>query len=157
MKERATMPPETSSRPAEILLVEDNPADVELTREAMACARFANNLHVTANGVEALAFLRREGCYRHACRPDLILLDWHLPRKGGREVLQEIKADMLLKIIPVIVLTTSAAPEDIRSSYEAHANCFITKPLNFSDFTEIAHTLQSFWFQAVALPPREEI
>lgn len=151
------MPPETISRPAEILLVEDNPADVELTREALDCACFVNHLHVTGNGVEALAFLRREGNFRHVCRPDLILLDWHLPKKNGREVLQEIKADTLLKIIPVIVLTSSASPEDIRCSYEFHANCFITKPLNFADFTHIAQILKSFWFQAVILPPQEEI
>ena len=142
-------------RAIEILMVEDSPIDVLMAREALQQAKVLNNLSVTENGVEALAFLRRENQYAGAPRPDLILLDLNMPRMDGREVLQELKADPELKCIPVVVLTTSKAEEDIVKSYGLHANCYITKPVDFERFVAVVQTIQDFWFTVVTLPPRE--
>jgi len=141
-------------RSAEILLVEDNPADVGLTREALDDAKVANRLTVVNDGVEAMAYLRREGKYANATRPDLILLDLNLPKKDGRSVLADVKADESLKRIPVVVLTTSAAEEDIYRAYGLHANCYICKPVDFGTFVMIVNSLESFWLSIVKLPPR---
>ena len=141
-------------RPIEILLVEDNPGDVRLTREALKDAKMSNILHVVEDGALALDFLHRRGEYANARRPDLILLDLNLPRKNGREVLQEIKQDPLLKIIPVVILTTSQAEEDILGAYSEHANCYITKPVDFSQLTKIVRTIEDFWLSIVTLPPK---
>ncbi len=140
------------SRPIEILLVEDNPGDARLTLEVFKEARMINNITVTSDGVEALAYLRREGQYADSARPDLILLDLNLPRKDGREVLAEIKADERLMKIPVVVLTTSAAEEDIARAYSRHANCYITKPVELDQFLRVAQSIQSFWLSLVRLP-----
>ncbi|MFN3650122.1 MAG: response regulator [Armatimonadota bacterium] len=139
--------------PIEILLVEDNPGDVRLTREALRDAKVRNALHVAQDGVEALRFLRREGEHATAPRPDVILLDLNLPKKNGREVLQEIKADPSLKTIPVVVLTTSSAEQDIARTYELHANCYITKPVDLDQFIEVIRSIQDFWLTVVKLPP----
>ena len=136
----------------EILLVEDNPGDVRLAVEALKDSQVPNNLHVVEDGVEALAFLHREGEYADAPRPDLILLDLNLPRKDGREVLANVKADDKLKTIPVVVLTTSEADEDIRKAYDLHANCYITKPTQLDQFIERVKSIEDFWFTAVKLP-----
>lgn len=141
------------NRPAEILLVEDNPGDVELTREGLAAAHVSTHLNVVADGVEALAYLHREGPYQSAPRPDLILLDLNLPKKDGREVLADIKRDEDLKLIPVVVLTTSKADEDIVTSYRQHANGYIAKPVDFAGFTEVVHAINEFWFTVAVLPP----
>ena len=127
----------SQSRVVEILLVEDNQADVVLTREALEHSKLANQLHVVEDGVEALAFLRREGDYGAVPRPDLVLLDLNLPRKDGREVLAEIKADPDLRRIPVVILTTSSAEEDILKTYDLHANCYITKPVDLDQFLKV--------------------
>ena len=140
-------------RTIEILLVEDSPTDALLTKRALADARLINRLHIVEDGVQALAFLRREPPYTDAVRPDLILLDLNLPKKDGREVLGEIKEDDELKVIPVIVLTTSRAEEDVLRSYRLHANCYISKPVDFDSFTEAITTLEKFWFAVVTLPP----
>ena len=140
-------------RPAQILLVEDNPTDVLMTREALERANLVSNLHVVEDGVEAVAFLLRTGSYGHAPRPDLILLDWNLPRKNGREVLAEVKADASLKDIPIVILTTSQAERDILTAYSFHANCYITKPVDLQDFIQAIHEIVTFWFTAVTLPP----
>jgi two-component system response regulator len=137
----------------EILLVEDNLGDIRLTQVALKDSRIANTLNVVKDGVEALAYLRREGQYENAARPDMILLDLNLPRKDGREVLEEIKTDDSLKRIPVVVLTTSSADEDILRSYNLHANCFITKPVDLNSFVTIVKSIEHFWFQIVKLPP----
>ncbi len=142
------------SRPIEILLVEDNPGDARLTQEALREGKIRNNLHHAKDGVEALAFLKREGAYAKAPTPDLILLDLNLPRKDGRQVLGEIKEDPRLRIIPVVVLTTSEAEKDIVKSYELHANCYITKPVDLEKFIEIVRTIESFWLAVVTLPSR---
>jgi two-component system response regulator len=139
-------------RPIEILLVEDSAADVLLTREALADAKVMNRLHTVDNGVDALAFLRRAPGFEKAPRPDLVLLDLNLPRKDGREVLAEVKASDGLKTIPIVVLTTSKAEEDIARAYGLHANCYITKPVNFSRFTEVVRSIESFWLCVVTLP-----
>jgi CheY-like chemotaxis protein len=149
-----------NSRPIEILLVEDNPGDVNLTRLALADYRRETlrereinvNLSVVADGVEAMNFLHRQGEYDRAIHPDLILLDWNLPRKDGREVLVEIRADERLQRIPVVVLTTSQAEEDILKAYNLHANCYITKPLDFNQFVRIVQSIEDFWFTIVQLP-----
>lgn len=138
--------------PIEILLVEDSPADVDLTREALADAKVHNNLHVVGDGVEALAFLRHEGRYADAPHPDLILLDLNLPKKDGREVLAEIKADPLLRRMPVVVLTTSAAEQDILQSYDLHANCYVTKPVDLDAFIHVVRSIEDFWLAIVRLP-----
>ena len=142
----------TRVEPIEILLVEDSPADVDLTREALDDAKVRNHLSVVADGVEALAFLRREGRYADAPRPDLILLDLNLPKKDGREVLAEIKADPALRRIPVVVLTTSEAEQDILRSYDLHANCYITKPVDLEAFLGIVRAVEHFWLHIVSLP-----
>jgi CheY-like chemotaxis protein len=141
------------SRPVEILLVEDNPGDVRLTRETLKDFTQLNHLTVVGDGIEAMAFLRREGKYAKASRPDLILLDLNLPRKDGREVLAEIKVDEQLKRIPVVILTTSGAEQDILSTYELHANCYITKPVDLDQFSAVVKSIESFWFTTVRLPP----
>ena len=142
--------------PAKILLVEDNPGDAELAREALKSSKFCNELFLVKDGIEALAFLRQEGEFRTVPRPDLILLDLNLPRKDGREVLKEIKGDSDLKTIPVVVLTTSKADEDIIRSYQLHANCYITKPLDLGQFFAVVKNIKEFWMSIVVLPPAEE-
>ncbi|OLP15544.1 response regulator [Leptolyngbya sp. 'hensonii'] len=142
-----------SVRPIEILLVEDSPSDADLTVDTLSESKVLNNLSVVEDGVEALAFLRREGDYTEAPRPDLILLDLNLPRKDGREVLLEIKADPELNTIPVVVLTTSSAEEDIVKTYQLHANCYVTKPVGLEEFIGIIRLIESFWLAAVKLPP----
>jgi chemotaxis family two-component system response regulator Rcp1 len=140
-------------RPVEILLVEDNEGDVRLTREALREGHLRNNLHVVGDGERALDFLFRRGEYANVPRPDLILLDLNLPRRDGREVLAEIKRDASLKRIPVVVLTTSRAEEDLVRMYDLHANCFITKPVDFDQFIQVVKTIENFWFTIVVLPP----
>ncbi len=140
------------SRPIEILLAEDNPADVRLTQEALKEGKILNNLSVVHDGVEALKYLRGIGEYSGETRPDLILLDLNMPKKDGREVLAEIKSDINLKRIPVVVLTTSSAEEDILCSYDLHANCFITKPVDLIQFIEVVKTIERFWVSIVTLP-----
>ena len=141
-----------NNQPIDILLVEDNPGDERLTREALKEGKVYSNLHWAKDGVEAMAFLRREGRYAEAPRPEMILLDLNLPRKDGREVLQEIKADDNLKRIPVVVLTTSKAEEDVLRSYNLHANCFITKPVDLEKFIVVVKSIDSFWLTVVTLP-----
>lgn len=136
----------------EILLVEDNAGDARLAREALREARVRNHLSWVSDGVEAVAFLRREGKYAQAPRPDLILLDLNLPRKGGREVLSEIKADDALKRIPVVVLTTSQAEEDIARAYQLSANCYISKPVDLDQFMRVVKNIEDFWLTIVRLP-----
>lgn len=140
-------------RPIEVLLVEDSPTDALMTREAFESNKLLNNLHVVEDGVEAIRYLKKEGAYGEVPRPDLILLDLNLPRKNGREVLAEIKADEQLMTIPVVVLTTSKAEEDIHRAYGLHANCYITKPVDFADFGAVVTSIESFWFAVVTLPP----
>ncbi len=142
----------TAGRAVNILLVEDNPGDVRLTREALKESKLRNELVVVGDGVEAMAFLRREGRYANAICPDIILLDLNLPRKDGREVLAEIKADPKLRQIPVVVLTSSAAERDIVSAYGLHANCYITKPVDLDQFIAVVKSVQDFWFVVVKLP-----
>jgi chemotaxis family two-component system response regulator Rcp1 len=136
----------------EILLVEDNPGDVRLTKEALRDGKVHNNLHVVPDGVEAMAFLRREGRYAETPRPDFILLDLNLPKKNGREVLAEVKSDPHLMSIPIVVLTTSEDEQDIMRAYEYHANCYITKPVDFEQFTKVVRSIEDFWFTIVKLP-----
>jgi len=143
---------EESSRSIEILLVEDNPGDARLTIEAMREAKMRNRMHVVEDGVEAMAFLRRQGRYGEAPRPDLILLDLNLPRKDGREVLAEVKADPALKRIPVVILTTSRAEEDVLRAYDLHANCYVTKPVDLAQFMKIVSQIDEFWVKVVTLP-----
>ena len=139
-------------RPIEILLVEDNPGDVRLTVEGLNEGKVRNHLHVTRDGVEALAFLRREGEFSNAVRPDLILLDLNLPRKDGREVLQDLKSDPMLRTIPVVVLTTSRSEQDVLRSYELQANCYITKPVDLEQFITVVKSIEDFWLTIVTLP-----
>ena len=139
-------------RPIEILLVEDSPGDVRLTIEALRDAKVRNNLHVVGDGAEALAFLRREGAHAAAPRPDLILLDLNLPKKDGREVLSEIKDDPTLRRIPVVVLTTSQAEQDIVRTYDLHANCYIAKPVDLDQFITVVKSIEDFWLAIVKLP-----
>jgi chemotaxis family two-component system response regulator Rcp1 len=147
---------EQNCAPIEILLVEDNPGDVRLTAEDLKEGKVANQISVAVDGIDAMAFLRREGKYADAPRPDLILLDLNLPKKNGREVLAEIKADSNLKHIPVVVLTTSQAEKDIILTYNLHANCYITKPVDFGQFIDVVKSIEDFWFTVVKLPPKEE-
>jgi CheY-like chemotaxis protein len=142
--------------PIEILLVEDNPGDVRLTIEALKEGKVANKINVAVDGIEALAFLRREGKYENAPKPDLILLDLNLPKKNGREVLAEIKMNTHLKCIPVVILTSSQAEKDIVTTYNLHANCYITKPVDFDQFIDVVKSIENFWFTVVKLPPKEE-
>ncbi len=139
-------------RPVEILLVEDNPGDVRLTVEALKEAKVINHLTVLKDGVEALAFLRRQGQYAKAPRPHLILLDLNLPKKDGREVLAEIKADDKLKRIPVVILTTSQDEQDVLKSYHLHANCYVTKPVDLEQFIDVVKSIEDFWLGIVMLP-----
>ena len=139
----------------EILLIEDNPGDVRLTIEALKESKIINNLDVVEDGIEALSFLKKEGIYKDKPRPDLIILDLNLPKKDGREVLGEIKSEDSLKQIPIVILTTSEAEEDIIKSYELHANCYITKPVNMEQFIKVVKSVSDFWFSIVMLPPGE--
>ena len=148
------MATEQAAKPVEVLLVEDDPGDVLLTEETLLGSKIRTNLHVVGDGVEALAFLRKEGAYAAVPRPDLILLDLNMPRKDGREVLADIKEDSDLKTIPVAVLTTSSQDEDILKSYQLHANCYITKPVGLEQFATVVQSLEDFWFAIVRLPPK---
>ena len=139
-------------KPIQILLVEDNPADVDLTREGFEVGKLRNDLHVVTDGIEAMRFLRKEGEHASASRPDLMLLDLNLTKKDGREVLAEIKQDPGLQTIPVVILTSSDAEEDIVKSYQLHANCYIRKPVNLERFMKIVSTVEDFWFTVVKLP-----
>lgn len=141
-----------TGRPIEVLLVEDNPGDVRLTQEAFNEGKVRNNLHVVHDGVEALEFLRQLGNYSSAPTPDLVLLDLNLPKKDGRQVLGEMKSDPLLRRIPVVVLTTSQAETDILHSYDLHANCYISKPVDLEQFIDIVNTIEDFWLTIVKLP-----
>jgi CheY-like chemotaxis protein len=141
-------------KPIEILLVEDSPGDVRLTKEALKESKVTNHLTVAEDGVEAMSLLRCEGEYEDAVRPDLVLLDLNLPRKDGREVLAEIKTDEDLKSIPVIILTTSKSDEDIVRTYNLHANCYISKPVDLDQFLNVVRTIEEFWLSIVKLPPR---
>jgi len=144
---------DTSIAMINVLLVEDNPADVRLTREVLADGKIANTLHTVGDGEQAMAFLRRTGPYADSPRPDLILLDLNLPRKDGREVLAEVKSDPALKAIPVVVLTTSRSDRDILESYNLHANCYISKPVDLLQFMEVIRAIEDFWLTIVRLPP----
>ena len=139
-------------KPIEILLVEDNPGDVRLAVEALRDGKVANRLHIVEDGVEAMSFLRREGRYADVPRPDLILLDLNLPRKDGREVLAEIKQDADLKRIPVVILTSSAAEQDVVQAYNLYANCYITKPMDLDQFLKVVRSIEDFWLIVVTLP-----
>ena len=145
--------PDQPASPVEILLVEDNPGDVRLTQEALKEGKVYSNLHWAKDGVEALEFLKREGKHANAPRPDIILLDLNLPKKDGREVLAVIKRDAELKQIPVVVLTTSKAEEDVLKSYELHANCYVTKPVDLEKFIQVVQSIDRFWLTVVTLPP----
>ncbi len=142
--------------PIQILLVEDNPGDARLASEALKNGKVSNNLYHVTDGVEAMAFMRREGEYASAPRPDLILLDLNLPRKDGREVLSEIKEDPELKLVPVVVMTTSAAERDLIKSYELHANAYVVKPMDLDQFIEVVQAIENFWFTVVKLPQRND-
>ncbi|MEQ8975724.1 MAG: response regulator [Coleofasciculus sp. C1-SOL-03] len=143
-----------TTKAIEILLVEDDPGDIDLIEEALEDAKLQINLNSVRDGVEALAYLRREGKYTQAISPDLILLDLNLPRRDGREVLQDIKGDNYFKRIPVVVLTTSDAEDDILKSYNLGANCYVSKPLGMQDFIKIVESIENFWFTVVKLPPK---
>ncbi|MCX8055357.1 MAG: response regulator [Ignavibacteria bacterium] len=143
-------------RPAEILLVEDNIGDVRLIEEALKDTKLLNNLHNVSDGVFAMDFLRKQNGFENAPTPDLIILDLNMPRKNGFEVLEEVKKDEKLKKIPIVVMTVSNDEQDILKSYNLHANCYVTKPLDFSQFCEIVRRIENFWFSIVTLPKREE-
>jgi two-component system, chemotaxis family, response regulator Rcp1 len=143
----------TEGRPIEILLVEDSPSDSELTLEALKDFKVRNNVSVVDDGVKALQFLRRQGPYAKAPRPDLIMLDLNLPRKDGREVLAEVKADENLKTIPTVVLTTSRSEQDVLRVYQLNGNCYINKPVDFNQFLDVVKSIESFWLSIVILPP----
>ncbi len=145
---------ESLGKVIDILLVEDNPGDVRLAQEALKESKIRNKLYVVDDGVEAMAFLRRQGKYADAPRPDLILLDLNLPRKSGREVLAEVKTDENLKRIPVVVLTVSRAEEDVVKCYNHYANCYITKPLDFNNFMKVTRQIEQFWLTIVTLPTK---
>ena len=144
----------SEARPIEILLVEDSPSDAALTKEALEAGKIANNLYRVVDGVEAMEFLRQQGKYEKAPRPDLIMLDLNLPRKDGRDVLRELKKDPWLSIIPVIVLTTSHSDKDVLQSYQLNCNCYITKPVDFQHFIEVVKSIEQFWLTVVTLPPK---
>ena len=143
-----------NARPAEILLVEDSPTDALLAKEALEFSKVCNNLHTVTDGVEAMAFLRKEGQYAKVPRPDIILLDLNMPKMDGREVLQEIKSDKHLMSIPVVVLTTSGDEVDVLKAYGLHANCYIVKPVDFEKFAGVVKTIEVFWFVVVTLPTK---
>ncbi len=145
----------TDATAIEVLLVEDSPGDVRLTREAFRDAKVHINLHVAPDGTEAMAYLKREGVHANAPRPDLILLDLNLPRKDGREVLAEIKESPSLKTIPVVILTTSASEEDVLRTYLLHANCYISKPVDLEGFLKVVNSIDSFWLSVVRLPAKD--
>ena len=145
-----------TNRPIEILLVEDNPGDIRLTKESFKEGKLSNRLSVVTDGGQALAYLRREGPFANALRPDIILLDLNLPVKNGQQVLAEIKKDERLKNIPVIVLTTSKSDEDVLKAYGLHANCFITKPVNLNEFLLVVRAIEDFWLTVVRLPVHQE-
>ena len=145
----------TRNRAIEVLLVEDNPGDVRLTKEALKEGRLLNNVNVVGDGIEALSFLRRQDKYEQVVQPDLILLDLNLPKKDGREVLAEIKADPNLRRIPVVILTTSSAEEDILKTYDLHANCYVTKPVDLDRFMGVVKSIEDFWVSVVKLPSDE--
>ena len=147
---------ERTAPPVEILLVEDNPGDVRLTQEALKEGKVYNNLHWAKDGVEALEFLKRQGKHAKAPRPDIILLDLNLPKKDGREVLEEIKADPLLRNIPVVILTSSEAERDIAQAYALHANCYVTKPVDLEKFIHVVQSIDRFWLTVVTLPPSDK-
>ena len=140
-------------KPIEILLVEDNPGDADLAREALEGSKFHNILNVVDDGEKAMAYLRRDGLYTEVSRPDLILLDLNIPKKDGRQVLAEIKEDDNLKRIPVVILTTSRAEEDVMKSYNLHCNCYITKPIDLKQFLSVVRSIEDFWLSIVVLPP----
>ncbi len=144
----------SEAKPIEILLIEDSPSDIALTIEALKAGKVANTLNCVEDGIEAMTYLKRQGKYKNATRPDLIMLDLNLPRKDGREVLSELKSDPSLKIIPVIVLTTSRSDQDILRSYELNANCYITKPVDFKFFIDVVKSIENFWLTIVTLPPK---
>jgi len=144
---------DTQGEPVEILLAEDNPGDAKLTRKALEQGKVINNLHVVTDGVDAMAYLRQEGEYADRPRPDLVLLDLNMPRKDGREVLQDIKSDDDLRRIPVVVMTSSQAEEDIVQSYDLHANAYVTKPIDFDGFLDVVGSLEDFWLSVVKMPP----
>ena len=144
----------SEARPVEILLIEDSPSDTALTMEALKEGKIANKLSRVEDGVEAMAFLRKQEPYKNVTRPDLILLDLNLPRKDGRQVLRELKEDPDLRMIPVVVLTSSRAEQDVLKAYELYANCYITKPVDFAQFINIVKSIESFWLTVVALPSK---
>jgi len=144
---------DTQGEPVEILLAEDNPGDAKLTRKALEQGKVINNLHVVTDGVDAMAYLRQEGEYADRPRPDLVLLDLNMPRKDGREVLQDIESDDDLRRIPVVVMTSSEAEEDIVQSYDLHANAYVTKPIDFDGFLDVVGSLEDFWLSVVKMPP----
>jgi len=149
---RSIMRRDNNGRPVEILLVEDNEGDIGLVEEVFEEGRINNNLNITEDGEEAMEFLRKEGEFANSPRPDLILLDLNLPKKDGREVLEEIKEDENLRRIPVVVLTTSKAEKDILKSYDMHANSYITKPVDFDQFIKVIKSIEDFWLEVVKLP-----
>jgi len=146
----------SGAKQVEILLVEDNPADVRLVREALKESKILNNLSVVEDGVEAMDFLRKKGKYASSPRPHLVLLDLNLPRKNGREVLSEVKSDEKLMRIPVVIMTVSDDEKDILLTYNAHANCYIKKPLDFDKFSQMVHDIENFWFTIVCLPSEDK-
>lgn len=150
------MNPKEPAALVEILLVEDNPGDVRLTREALRNGSIPTNLRTVSDGLEAMAYLRKKGEYRAAPQPDLILLDLNLPRKDGREVLAEIKQDPELRRIPVVVMTTSAAEQDVLKSYDLHANCYVTKPPDFAGLVAAVRAIEDFWLTVAKLPPKQD-
>ncbi len=143
---------EEVGRPVEFLLVEDNPGDVRLTQEALKDSKVRNNLNILGDGISALSFLRRESPYENAPRPDIILLDLNLPRMDGRELLSHIKADPKLKRIPVVVITSSEAEQDILRTYDLHVNCYVTKPVDLDQFIKVVQSIETFWLTIVQLP-----
>jgi two-component system, chemotaxis family, response regulator Rcp1 len=145
---------EPHAKPIQILLVEDSPSDAKLTLKALTLAKVANQVHHVEDGVQAMEFLKRQGTFSGSPLPDLVLLDLNLPKKDGREVLKEMKSDPELSSIPVVVLTTSKAEEDILRSYRLHANCYITKPVNFERFLEVIQSIEDFWLSVVVLPTK---
>jgi chemotaxis family two-component system response regulator Rcp1 len=146
------MQPYRNNGVIDILLVEDNPGDIRLTREVFKEGKVRNNLHVCCDGEEAMDYLQLRGKYANAMRPDLVLLDLNLPRKDGRQVLEEVKQDLVLRTIPIVILTTSAAEQDILRSYNLHANCYITKPVDLNQFVRVVNYIQDYWLEIVKLP-----
>ena len=142
-------------KPIEILLADDNPGDLRLAVEALKDSKIINHVNTVPDGVEAMAYLRKQGKYADAPRPDVILLDLNMPRKDGREVLKEVKEDPVLRRIPVVILTISQAEQDILKAYDLHANCYITKPVDLNQFNIIVQSIENFWFSIVRLPPKE--